>query len=141
MKSFFLDTNVLIYWAYANFPQHKEVDAFIGKAIEADCSLYVLSSTLNEVYYALRTRYMTEPDARTALIAIADVFALVDLNENLVTASLGSDEPDYEDGLVRATAEALQVDAIVSYDRRAFKKSFIPKLTARQALEELPASS
>ncbi len=48
-------------------------------------------------------------------------------------AALDSNEPDYEDGLIRSTAEALQVDAIISYDKKAFHKSFTPKYTASGA--------
>ena len=52
----------------------------------------------------------------------------------LVFEALDSNEPDYEDGLIRGTAEALQVDAIISYDKKAFRSSFVPKLTAGEAL-------
>ena len=114
-----------------------EVSSFIHDAVVHGHSLYVLSSTLNEVYYALHAHYMGEAQARKAIASIAAVFDLVDLNVNLVNASIESDEPDYEDGLVRAAAEALQVDAIVSYDRRAFKRSFIPRITAVEAEEAI----
>ncbi len=60
------------------------------------------------------------------------MFDLVDLTGLLVYSALDSNEADYEDGLIRAAAEALQVDAIVSYDKKAFKGSCIPRKTAAE---------
>lgn len=51
--------------------------------------------------------------------------------------ALDSDEPDYEDGLIRAAAEALQVDALITYDKKAFKYSSIPSMTAEEAAAAL----
>ncbi len=48
-------------------------------------------------------------------------------------AALDSNEPDYEDGLIRSTAEGLQVVAIISYYKKAFHKSYTPKYTASGA--------
>ena len=60
------------------------------------------------------------------------MFDLVDLTGLLVYSALDSNEADYEDGLIRAAAEALQVDAVVSYDKKAFKGSYIPRIPGRQ---------
>lgn len=79
---------------------------------------------------------MSEKDARDSIRNIAEVFDLVDLTEPLIFDALDSDEPDYEDGLIRTAAETLQVDAIITYDKQAFKDSFIPKMTAQEALFE-----
>ena len=114
MRSFFLDTNALVYWVHCGAPQHEEMSFFVRKAIEGDCRLYVLASSINEVYYALHTHYLSESAARVAIRAIADTFDLVDLTGPFVFKSIESDEPDYEDGLIRVAAEALEVDAIVS---------------------------
>ena len=94
-----------------------------------------MTSSLKDVYYVLCKHYMKEIDARNALWDIYSVFDLVDLDAMLVLDSLESDEPDYEDGIIRAAANALQVDAIISYDEKAFRKSKIPKMTAKEVLE------
>lgn len=134
MTSLFIDSNVLVYWLHPGSPFNAEVSAFLREAFARDQSLYVLSSSLNEVYYALHSHYMDERSARASIETVADVFELVDLTSSIVSTALASNEPDYEDGLVRAAAEALAVDAIVSYDRKAFHASPIPSLTAAEAL-------
>ncbi len=137
MSSFFLDANALIYWVYPGSPFHKEVSDFLDKAMNGTSSVYALSSSLNEIYYALHSHYMSENDARASIRDIAEVLDLVDLTGAFVFSALDSDEPDYEDGLIRAAAEALQVDALVTYDKKAFARSTIPAMTAREALEFL----
>lgn len=134
MNSFLFDSNALVYWAYPSAPQHAEVAHLISLVVERNGRIYALSSCLNEIYYALHAHYMGESDARESIRDIFEVFDLVDLTGPLVATALDSNEPDYEDGLVRAAAEALQVDLIITYDKKAFANSFVPKATASQAL-------
>ena len=137
MTSLLFDTNTLVYWAYPDSPFHEEVSRLIDEVFVSQGSPFVLSSSLNEAYYALHRHYMEEPEARESIDDIAETFDLIDLTDYLVRASIRSNEPDYEDGLIRAAAEDLQVDAIITYDKPAFKNSFIPKMTAAEALAEL----
>lgn len=136
MTSFFFDTNALIYWTYPESLCHNEISKLLAAAADQS-SLYALASSLNEVYYILRRHYMTEPEARESLRDIANTFDLVDLTGSFVFESIDSNEPDYEDGLIRVAAEALQADAIITYDQAAFKNSFVPKMTAAEAFEKL----
>lgn len=133
MSSFLFDANALVYWSYYGSPRHEEVSSLLHKALSGRNAVYALSSSLNEIYYALHTHCMDEKDARESIRFIAEVFDLVDLTGPLVFEALRSSEPDYEDGLVRAAAEALQVDAIVTYDKKAFADSPIPQMTAKEA--------
>lgn len=134
MISCLVDTNTLIYWSYDGSPFHDDAQRFVRAAIINNIKLYVLSSSLNDIYYALHRHYENESAAREAIADVASIFDLVSLTPELVIASIASDEPDYEDGLIRAAAELLEVDAIVSYDKKAFKFSIIPRLDAAQAL-------
>lgn len=134
MKSLLFDANALLYWVYPTSPFHDDVSQLLRKAFQSDASCYALSSSLNEIYYAPHSHYMDETEARASIRDIAETFDLVDLTGSLVFEALDSDEPDYEDGLIRGTAEALQVEAIISYDKKAFRNSFVPRLTAGEAL-------
>ncbi len=135
MSSFLFDSNALVYWLYPGSPFHEDVSKFLKESLSQGHNIYALSSSLNDIYYALHRHYMSEKDARDSIRCIAELFDLVDLTGILVFEALDSDERDYEDSLIRASAEALQVNAIITYDKKAFKGSFIPKMTAEQALE------
>lgn len=141
MTSLLFDTNALIYWVYPDSPFHDETLCLIDEAFLNRGAVYALASSLNEVYYILNRRYMEESEARESIRDIAETLNLVDLTGIFVLESIDSNEPDYEDGLVRIAAEELQVDAIISYDKAAFKSSFVPKMTAAEALEAFFKSS
>ena len=134
MKSFLFDTNALIYWVNEGAEPHGDVSALIRKTVSENMPVFALASSLNDVYYAMRCHYSSEAAARESVRDIAELFDLVDLAGPFVFEALDSDEPDYEDGLIRAAAEALQVSAIVSYDRKAFRRSAVPRVTAAEAL-------
>lgn len=46
-----------------------------------------------------------------------------------------SDEPDFEDGIIRACAEAAGADFIISRDERAFARSPIKRLSAQEYID------
>ena len=141
MASILLDTNIIVYWAHESSPMHENVSQLIRKAAACDYDMYVLASSLSDAYYVLRSHYMSEPAARRSIENVADSFILIDLTTDMVHEALHSDEPDYEDGLIRAAAETLQVDAIISYDAKAFHNSFVPKYTAVEAATTLFAAA
>lgn len=136
-NSYLFDTNALIYWVHKEAPYHSDVTRLMETLLEKDCSLLALASSLSDIYYALCRNYTTEEIARNSILIIAKNFDLIDLAGSFVFEAIESDEPDYEDGLIRAAAKALEVDAIISYNKRAFEHSYIPRLTAQEALREL----
>ena len=50
----------------------------------------------------------------------------------MLDRAFGSDEPDVEDGIVRATAELMGAEAIITRDDAAYKTSRVPSMTARE---------
>lgn len=136
MTSLLFDANALIYSACTSSPFHDEVRQLQCAIAKSRGRAHALASSLNEVYYVLHRHYTNEADARSAIRDIAETFDLVDLTGLLVFEAIDSDEPDYEDGLIRVAAEELQLDAIISYDKAAFRSSFIPKMTASEACKE-----
>lgn len=46
-----------------------------------------------------------------------------------------SDEPDFEDGIIRACAEAAGADFIISRDERAFARSPIKRMSAQEYID------
>lgn len=133
-SSFLFDTNALVYWVNPSSPMHEEVSSLVFRAVSENCAIFAVTSSLDDVYYALHSHYTDEANARASVREIAEVFDLVDLTDLLVFDALDSNEPDYEDGIIRAAAEALQVKAIISYDKKAFRGSSIPRLSASQAM-------
>ena len=68
------------------------------------------------------THLMGEKDARTYIKAVMDDFIICSVDYALCRQAADSDEPDFEDGLVRACAENARVDFIVTRDVTAFAR-------------------
>ncbi|MBP3892418.1 MAG: PIN domain-containing protein [Atopobiaceae bacterium] len=133
-----IDTNVLIDYCDKQRPCHDDAVRLVHAAATKGIELVVLVSSLKDLYYILCRRLQSEPLARKATeVASKSVFTVVDLLAPYASLALASDEPDFEDGLVRTAAEQMGVEAIVSRDERAYAHARMLRLDAREALERL----
>ena len=73
--------------------------------------------------------------AEERLEAFRQIVAAVELTDEVLDRAFSSDEPDLEDGIVRATAELRHAVAIVTRDGKAYAASAIPSMTAREFLQ------
>ena len=131
-----LDTNVILDYCDAARDEHGVACRFIQYAVECAASLLVTVGSLKDVYYVLRRLYASEPLARQVVERlIAGPLTVIDLKAPYAKTALDSDEPDFEDGLVRAAAEAEGVFAIITRDACAFRTSAVPAMSAARYLE------
>jgi len=127
-----LDTNVLMDFCNdARAPFHGQcVELLVECASRVDVELTIAVSSLNDVYYMLRRHYGNERSAREDIGALMELFDVRPLLARHARMSYESDEPDFEDGLIRAVAEDNGVDVIVTRDAAAFHRSAIPAMDA-----------
>lgn len=117
-----LDTNVMLDLALAR-PEGFDAAATIAEAVAyEEVVAYVCATSLKDLYYIL-SKAMGEKDARTYIKAVMDDFIICSVDYALCRQAADSDEPDFEDGLVRACAENARVDFIVTRDVTAFARS------------------
>ena len=110
-----LDTNVMLDLALAR-PEGFDAAATIAEAVAyEEVVAYVCATSLKDLYYIL-SKAMGEKDARTYIKAVMDDFIICSVDYALCRQAADSDEPDFEDGLVRACAENARVDFIVTRD-------------------------
>ncbi len=134
MPKVMVDTCVLIDALAPGRPSHEDACKLFAHALATgEKNLMALASSLKDAYYILCRHYRDEPAARKAIAAISNALELIPCDAGLVKASLGSNEPDFEDGLVRAGAEGASADGIVTRDERGFAGSSCRKLTMGQA--------
>ncbi len=133
-KKLLVDTNILLDAAM------KERDGWVAATLLMDefaykeATGYVSALSLKDVYYVI-TKYADEPSAREFVIAVMDLFEIVGVDNALCRLAALSDEPDFEDGIVRACAESVPVDFIISRDEAAFKRSAIKRLSAQEYID------
>ena len=95
---------------------------------------YVPALSLKDAYCIL-TKYFDGPSAREFVAAALDAFEILPIDESICRIAIASDEPDFEDGLIRASAEVAPVDFIISRDERAFRRSTIKRMSAQEYVD------
>ena len=135
-NEFVMDTNVLIDLFDGRRPMNKVVLRLVQLAEEGPLVLYIPVLSLKDAYFILRRQKMSDAAIREnfrMIINLANT-VIADMSARDALDSLNGNEPDFEDGLIRAVAERLGVDAIISRDVDAFKNSPIPRISPAEAL-------
>lgn len=135
-NEFVMDTNVLIDLLDGRRPMNKVVLRLVQMAEENPLVLYIPVLSLKDAYFICRRQKMSDAAIREnfrTIINLANT-VIADMSARDALDSLNGNEPDFEDGLIRAVAERLGVDAIISRDVDAFKNSPIPRISPAEAL-------
>lgn len=137
LGSIFLDTNILLDVVSTSRPMSEASSELILKALTRGVRCLCGAASLKDVYYVYERMTCDEPAARAKFRGLRSLFDVATLDSALIDAALDSDEPDFEDGIIRAQAESFRVDAIVSNDADAFLHSPICKVTSLEAIDML----
>ena len=125
-----LDTNVMLDLALAR-PEGFDAAATIAEAVAyEEVVAYVCATSLKDLYYIL-SKAMGEKHARTYIKAVMDDFIICSVDYALCRQAADSDEPDFEDGLVRA---APRTPALISSSRETLRR-----LLDQRCARSLPA--
>lgn len=133
-RKLLVDTNILLDAAMGERPGWAAATLLVDEIAYEDVIGYVCAGSLKDVYYIL-TKYADEIAAREFVVAVMDLFEVVAVDGALCRIAALSDEPDFEDGLIRACAEGVPVDFIISRDEGAFARSPIKRLSAQDYLD------
>lgn len=133
-RKLLLDTNILLDAAIAERPGWTAATLLIEEFLHEDVKGYIAASSLKDVYYIL-TKCADEKEARQFIASLADLFEIVAVDNAICRMAINSDEPDYENGVVRACAESIPADFIISRDEDAFTRSPIRRLSSKEYLD------
>lgn len=133
MYRILLDTNILLDSVIPNRPQHDEALALLKWCNGSGDYGFAAATSFNDAYYILCRAY-SEPIAREALESLLGLVAVAPVSLEECDRSLKSNEPDFEDGLVRACAELNRADFIITRDEDAFVGSKVKSVTAKEFL-------
>lgn len=128
------DTNILID-AADDTREHTEVACLALKQCNGSGDMGIATpSSLNDAYYIMKKMY-NEKWAREAIRHLLELVVVMPFGPEECIIASESNEPDFEDGLVRAAAELNDVDFILTRDAKAFKHSRIRSITCEEYLE------
>ena len=95
--------------------------------------------SFKDVYY-FTGKMRGELWARSATNRLMDLVAVAPVDGEICDMAIRSNEPDFEDGIIRACAELKGADFIITRDKDAFANSKIRSVTAPEYLAIARAS-
>lgn len=128
VKAVYLDTNFLLDALVEGRPQSQEAFEILCAIGNKSIDGYIMFNQLVDFYYMCRKAGVSDSTRRANVRLLLDACKLFHPSEEVLRAVLDSDEPDYEDGLIRAAAETVDADFIVTRDAKAFLTSNVPKI-------------
>ena len=130
----FLDTNALLDLCDKDRPGHDAMRRLATRALSHEgVELHASISSFKDLYYILSRLYKDEGRARLAVERMmGSLVAPVDLLASYGPAALACGEPDFEDGLIRISAEREGADVLVTRDAKAFAGSSVAHMSAQQ---------
>ena len=127
-----IDTNILFDHLAKRNPYRHEA-ATLLKMAEA----YIVPITVNNLYYG--TRKSLKKEAVLEYIDLLMTFLrITPFRPETVRTAVTSGFPDFEDGLQYASALEAGCSVIVTRNKKDFKKSRLPVLSAGEFLEQFP---
>ena len=104
MNRFFADTNFLLDLAIVGRPGARAAADLFSLIETGEVVGIASASSLKDFYYIAR-RDIAEAQRREWIRLFTDAFILTALDRETCIIALDSDEPDFEDGIIRAMAE------------------------------------
>lgn len=129
-----VDTNILVDSLDPTRPNCTEARELIDRCSGWGEFGMVCSLSLKDVYY-LACKAYGRVAARKVVGQLMGILAIAPVDAEVCDKALRSDEPDFEDGLIRACAELNGADFIVTRDAAAFAHSKVRSVTAAEYLE------
>lgn len=132
-----LDTNVILDYLSAKREHHRDAVDLLEELFYNDGEVVIPAGCIKDAYYILCRHYHDEEIVRLRLDGFRQVVQVAELTNAVLDVAFSSNEPDLEDGMVRATAELCGADAIITRDERAYRASTVPSMDARAYLSQL----
>ena len=134
MSKLLIDTNIVIDLLSKREEFYDEAADLFSRADKKEIRLAISSLTFANTNYIL-TKLKSAKEAREILRKFKVLVELLSLDDKITELALSDDNfPDFEDGLQYYSAIENQIDIIITRNKKDFKNSKIPVLTAKEFL-------
>lgn len=134
MNRILVDTDIVIDLLSKRKDFYDEAADLFSRADRKELDLTISTLTFANTSYIL-TKLRSAKEARQILRKFKVLVELLSLDEKITQLALSDDNfPDFEDGLQYYTALENQIDIIITRNKKDFKNSTIPVLTAKEFL-------
>ncbi len=140
MSRLLIDTNIVIDLLANRKEFYTEAATLFSLADKNILTLTVSSLTFANTNYIL-SKLKSEKEARIILRKFKVLVETLSLDDKITELALSDDKfPDFEDGLQYYSAIENRVDIIISRNKKDFKNSKIPVMTAKEYMAKSKTS-
>tara|TARA_R110002049_G_scaffold132849_5_gene292193 strand:+ start:3423 stop:3836 length:414 start_codon:yes stop_codon:yes gene_type:complete len=134
MSRLLIDTNIVIDLLSKREKFYDEAADLFSRADKKELKLTISSVAFANTNYIL-TKLRSVKEAREILRKFKVLVELLSLDDKITELALSENTfPDFEDGLQYYSAIENQIDVIITRNKKDFKNSKIPVLTAKEFL-------
>lgn len=131
MKKVFLDTNIVLDLLGQREGFYQPAQVLLTHLRNKGLKAIVSALTIANTHYILSERLKLK-DAKNILGQFKVLVEIVPLDEDIIELALESDFNDFEDVLQYYSALTAKSDIIITRNKKDFKKSAIPLMSARE---------
>jgi len=135
MENIFVDTNIIIDLLAKRNPFYKDAQELFTLSDKKEIQLCISSLSFANAYYSI-VKHHKEVDAKKYLAKFKVLVKVLPLEDKAIELALASDFNDFEDGLQYFVAMDNESDIIITRNKKDFKKSKIPVMTAGEYLRK-----
>ncbi len=133
MENLLIDTNIVVDLLSRRENFYQEAQELFTLADENDVKLFISALTFANTHYLL-LRHLSENEARKVMIKFKLLVKILPLEDKILELALASDFRDFEDAIQYHTALENKLNIIITRNKKNFKTSRIPVLTAKEYL-------
>jgi predicted nucleic acid-binding protein len=135
MENIFVDTNVVIDLLAKREPFYKAAQDLFTLSDKKEIQLSISSLTFANAYYSIVKHYK-DVDAKRYLSKFKVLVNILPLEDKAIELALASEFTDFEDALQYFIAMDNDADIIITRNKKDFKTSKIPVMTAGEYLKK-----
>jgi predicted nucleic acid-binding protein len=135
MENVFIDTNIIIDLLAKREPFYKDAQDLFSLSDKKEIRLCISSLSFANAYYSI-VKHHKEVEAKKYLAKFKVLVTVLPLEDKAIELALASDFADFEDGLQYFVAMDNEADLIITRNKKDFKSSKIPVMTAGEYLKK-----
>ena len=135
MENVFVDTNIIIDLLAKREPFYKDAQELFTSSDKKEIQLFISSLSFANAYYAI-VKHHKEIDAKKYLAKFKVLVNVLPLDNKAIELALLSGFNDFEDGLQYFIALESESDIIITRNKKDFKNSKIPVMTAGEYIRK-----
>lgn len=133
MEKLLVDTNIIIDLLSKREEFYQEAQQLFTLADTKQVELFVSSLSFANTYYLL-SKFQNREYARKILVRFKILVQVAQLDDKILELALLSDFRDFEDAIQYHTALENGIDIIITRNKKDFKTSNLPVMTAKEYL-------